>query len=112
VRPGDAGAGASLADADASVVVTPWTQLVMTSLLPGRNYSFSVLALALGMESAPVAVHQATRPSSPIIEELTPVGGGLNVSWKSDVTSKQVGTVLDPPFFVLVVLVLLRNTHI
>ena len=28
-------------------------------------------------------------PSSPIIEELTPVPNGLNVSWKSDVTSKQ-----------------------
>ena len=28
-------------------------------------------------------------PSSPIIEELTPVLNGLNVSWKSDVTSKQ-----------------------
>ena len=28
-------------------------------------------------------------PSSPIIEELTPIFNGLNVSWKSDVTSKQ-----------------------
>lgn len=28
-------------------------------------------------------------PSSPIIEELTPIPNGLNVSWKSDVTSKQ-----------------------
>lgn len=28
-------------------------------------------------------------PASPIIEDLEPILGGLNISWKSDVTSKQ-----------------------
>lgn len=79
--------------ADASVVVTPASQLMMTSLLPGRNYSFSVISLSVGMESVATLTHAATRPSSPIIEELTPVANGLNVSWKSDVTSKQVAAV-------------------
>ena len=81
--------GGVLNAADASVIVTTWTQFIMTSLLPGRNYSFSVVSLSVGMESSPVITYQATRPSSPIIEELLPVIGGLNVSWKSDVTSKQ-----------------------
>ena len=28
-------------------------------------------------------------PASPIIEDVAPIEGGLNISWKSDVTSKQ-----------------------
>lgn len=28
-------------------------------------------------------------PASPIIEDVAPITGGLNISWKSDVTSKQ-----------------------
>ncbi|KAI9561811.1 hypothetical protein GHT06_012772 [Daphnia sinensis] len=89
-NPPSAGDVTALNAADTSgVLVTSATQLVMTSLLPGRNYSLSVIALMAGMESESVAVYQATRPSSPIIEELTPVPNGLNVSWKSDVTSKQ-----------------------
>lgn len=42
------------------VLVTSANQLVMTSLLPGRNYSLSVIALMAGMESDSVAVYQAT----------------------------------------------------
>lgn len=30
-----------------------------------------------------------TRPSAPIIEDLKPMIDGLNISWKSDVNSKQ-----------------------
>ena len=30
-----------------------------------------------------------TEPASPIIEELQPIQQGLNISWKSDVTSRQ-----------------------
>ena len=75
--------------ADASVILTYSTQFIMTSLLPGRNYSLTVTSRSDSVESRPVVVYQATRPSSPIIEELTPVVNGLNVSWKSDVTSKQ-----------------------
>lgn len=47
--------------ADASVIVTISTQVVLTSLLPGRNYSLSVISLTAGMESKPVVVYQATR---------------------------------------------------
>ena len=43
--------------ADASVIVTASTQLVLTSLLPGRNYSLSVISLTGGMESKPVVVY-------------------------------------------------------
>jgi cadherin 5 type 2 (VE-cadherin) len=28
-------------------------------------------------------------PSSPIIEDLKPIPNGLNISWKSDVTTRQ-----------------------
>ena len=49
--------------ADASVIVTSSTQFVLTSLLPGRNYSLSVIALSNGMESDDVVVYQATRES-------------------------------------------------
>ncbi|MCL4142342.1 UNVERIFIED_CONTAM: hypothetical protein GTU68_048123, partial [Idotea baltica] len=64
---------------------------VLADLLPGRNYSVSVFALSNGVESLPVAKYVLTKPASPIFEELQPIQGGLNVSWKSDVTSKQAG---------------------
>lgn len=61
-NPPSAGDVTSLNAADTSgVLVTSATQLVMTSLLPGRNYSLSVIALMAGMESESVAVYQATR---------------------------------------------------
>lgn len=57
-----AGDVTALNAADTSgVIVTSSTQFVMTSLLPGRNYSLSVIALMAGMESDAVAVYQATR---------------------------------------------------
>jgi len=57
-----AGDVTALNAADTSgVIVTQSTQFVMTTLLPGRNYSLSVIALTAGMESDPVAVYQATR---------------------------------------------------
>lgn len=59
-----AGDVTALNAADTSgVIVTQSTQFVMTTLLPGRNYSLSVIALTAGMESDPVAVYQATRKS-------------------------------------------------
>lgn len=61
----------------------------MSSLFPGRNYSISIQAVANGMESEEVSVYQATRPSSPIVENLTALDKGLTISWKSDVTSRQ-----------------------
>ena len=33
--------------------------------------------------------HTPLGPASPIIEDVAPIAGGLNISWKSDVTSKQ-----------------------
>lgn len=35
------------------------------------------------------SIYVATRPSAPIIEDLKPMIDGLNISWKSDVNSKQ-----------------------
>ncbi|XP_015930334.2 tyrosine-protein phosphatase 10D isoform X2 [Parasteatoda tepidariorum] len=65
------------------------TNYQLSDLLPGRNYSISVVALSDGVSSEPAAVYQATRPSSPVIEMLEPVALGWNISWKSDVTSRQ-----------------------
>lgn len=63
-NPPSAGDVTALNAADTSgVLVTSSTQLVMTSLLPGRNYSLSVIALMTGMESDSVAVYQATSNS-------------------------------------------------
>ncbi|XP_064488977.1 tyrosine-protein phosphatase 10D-like isoform X2 [Ornithodoros turicata] len=61
----------------------------LVGLLPGRNYSISVMAVSRGAASEPSTVYQATRPASPVIEALEPVGHHMNISWKSDVTSRQ-----------------------
>ncbi|XP_068211170.1 tyrosine-protein phosphatase 10D-like isoform X1 [Palaemon carinicauda] len=58
-------------------------------LYPGRNYSLSVSAISNGVESEPTITYIATKPASPIIEELQPIPRGLNIPWKSDVTSRQ-----------------------
>ncbi|RZF35702.1 hypothetical protein LSTR_LSTR009570 [Laodelphax striatellus] len=59
------------------------------SLLPGRNYSITVQAVSNQVESNESTIYQATKPSSPIIEDLKPIENGLNISWKSDVNSRQ-----------------------
>lgn len=41
------------------------------------------------MESNETTIFVVTRPSSPIIEDLKSIRTGLNISWKSDVNSKQ-----------------------
>ncbi|XP_076062887.1 protein tyrosine phosphatase 10D [Oratosquilla oratoria] len=61
----------------------------ITELYPGRNYSISVVALSKFVESDSTSMYFATRPASPIIEDLKPIPRGLNISWKSDVTSRQ-----------------------
>ncbi|XP_066970280.1 tyrosine-protein phosphatase 10D-like isoform X2 [Macrobrachium rosenbergii] len=61
----------------------------VNKLYPGRNYSLSVSAISNGVESEPTITYIATKPASPIIEELQPIPRGLNISWKSDVTSRQ-----------------------
>uniref|UniRef100_A0A6A7G6Z0 protein-tyrosine-phosphatase n=2 Tax=Hirondellea gigas TaxID=1518452 RepID=A0A6A7G6Z0_9CRUS len=60
-----------------------------TELYPGRNYTVLVYALSNSVESRPDSRNILTKPASPIIEDLQPMPRGLNVSWKSDVTSRQ-----------------------
>ncbi|CAL4063294.1 unnamed protein product, partial [Meganyctiphanes norvegica] len=73
-------------DSRTSVVTEEFT---IAELYPGRNYSVSVSAVSNGIESAETTEWVLTKPASPIIEELQPIPRGLNISWKSDVTSKQ-----------------------
>lgn len=72
-----------------SVEKVKGTFVRLTGLLQGRNYSISVMAVSKGAISEPAVTYQATRPASPVIEALEPVGQHMNVSWKSDVTSRQ-----------------------
>ncbi|XP_037894870.1 tyrosine-protein phosphatase 10D isoform X1 [Glossina fuscipes] len=74
---------------DTSTLSTERTRFSLESLLPGRNYSVSVQALSKKMESNETTIFVVTRPSSPIIEDLKSIKMGLNISWKSDVNSKQ-----------------------
>ncbi|XP_037938051.1 tyrosine-protein phosphatase 10D isoform X1 [Teleopsis dalmanni] len=74
---------------DTSTLTTDRTRFNLESLLPGRNYSLSVQAVSKKMESNETAIYVVTRPSSPIIEDLKSIKSGLNISWKSDVNSKQ-----------------------
>lgn len=64
-------------------------QILLDALLPGRNYSIIVESISKKVESNETILYQATRPSSPIIEDLRPIERGLNVSWKSDVNSRE-----------------------
>lgn len=65
----------------------PW--FLVKGLLDGHNYSITVVAVSNGIESDDVVIYQATIPVSPIIKYLEPTRRGLNISWKSDVTSRQ-----------------------
>ncbi|XP_053697410.1 tyrosine-protein phosphatase 10D isoform X2 [Sabethes cyaneus] len=74
---------------DASTMNTDKTSFALESLLPGRNYSVTVQAISKKMESNETVIFVVTRPSSPIIEDLKSIREGLNISWKSDVNSRQ-----------------------
>lgn len=74
---------------DSSTANTEETSLVMESLLPGRNYSISVQAISKEMESNESSINVVTLPSAPVIEDLKPLVDALNISWKSDVNSRQ-----------------------
>ncbi|XP_037089578.1 tyrosine-protein phosphatase 10D-like [Pollicipes pollicipes] len=74
---------------DSSTTVVGDTKFSVDNLLPGRNYSISVAAVSNGVASEEVAIFQSTKPATPIIENLEPIPEGLNISWKSDVTSRQ-----------------------
>ncbi|XP_038120480.1 tyrosine-protein phosphatase 10D isoform X6 [Culex quinquefasciatus] len=74
---------------DSSTMNTDKTTFALESLLPGRNYSITVQAISKKMESNESTIFVVTRPSSPIIEDLKSIREGLNISWKSDVNSRQ-----------------------
>ena len=74
---------------DSSTMNTDKTEYALNNLLPGRNYSISVQAVSKKMESNETTIYEVTKPSSPIIEDLKSIKEGLNISWKSDVNSKQ-----------------------
>lgn len=70
-------------------VIVEHPRFQVSSLFPGRNYSISIQAVSNGIESEEVSIYQATRPSSPIVENLTALEKALTISWKSDVLSRQ-----------------------
>merc|ERR1719412_3523537 len=74
---------------DSSSISVVQPQFSMENLRPGRNYSIGVRAVSNNIESVSNTAFQATRPSSPFIEVVKPIPGGLNLSWRTDVTSKQ-----------------------
>lgn len=74
---------------DSSTMNTTQTSNVLESLLPGRNYSLTVQSISKKMESNETTIYVVTRPSSPIIEDRKSIKEGLNISWKSDVNSRQ-----------------------
>lgn len=74
---------------DTSIMGTDKTTYILESLLPGRNYSISVQAISKKVESNETVINVLTRPSAPIIEDLKSIREGLNISWKSDVNSRQ-----------------------
>ncbi|XP_050434871.1 tyrosine-protein phosphatase 10D-like isoform X2 [Adelges cooleyi] len=69
-------------------------ECTLDALLPGRNYSIAVRALSgtgVGLAASnDTIVYHTMKPSAPIIEDLRPtIDYGLNVSWKTDVNSRQ-----------------------
>lgn len=74
---------------DTSTMYTNKTNYILGTLFPGRNYSVTVQAISKKMESDETTIFVITRPSSPIIEDLKSIKEGLNISWKSDVNSRQ-----------------------
>lgn len=71
------------------MVETTQTEYKLESLLPGRRYQIDVQALSNGVSSNATSLVRSTRPSAPIIQELRSIPQGLNISWRSDVNSRQ-----------------------
>jgi cadherin 5 type 2 (VE-cadherin) len=77
-------------NSDGVVQVVHDNRILLEDLLAGRNYSIVVVSVSNGVSSEESIVYQPTKPSPPVIGILEPVSGSkLNVSWKSDVTSRQ-----------------------
>ncbi|XP_067123483.1 tyrosine-protein phosphatase 10D-like isoform X2 [Centruroides vittatus] len=75
-------------NSDETVQVVKETKVQLLYLLPGRNYSISIMSLSNGVTSDPVTIYEVTKPASPVIESLMPLKYGWNISWKSDVRSR------------------------
>ena len=79
-------------NSDGTVQITKETKITLENLLDGRNYSISVQALSYGSPSLETTTYQTTKPGTPVIETLESANSlhtSMNVSWKSDVTSRQ-----------------------
>jgi len=77
-------------NSDGTVQVAHDTQVLLKNLLDGRNYSIAVSAVSKGVLSEEEIVYQPTKPAPPVIGVLETIGNQqLNISWKSDVTSRQ-----------------------
>uniref|UniRef100_A0A6P7G206 protein-tyrosine-phosphatase n=1 Tax=Diabrotica virgifera virgifera TaxID=50390 RepID=A0A6P7G206_DIAVI len=74
---------------DSNTINTNQTDISLEALLPGRNYSITVQTVSKDQQSTEESLYVATKPSAPVIEDLRPMIDGLNISWKSDVNSKQ-----------------------
>ncbi|KAK0159849.1 hypothetical protein PV327_010916 [Microctonus hyperodae] len=74
---------------DSNTLTTDKTRIILEALLPGRNYTIIVQAISNKVESNDTVIFQVTRPASPVIEDLKSIERGLNISWKSDVNSRQ-----------------------
>ncbi|XP_063234595.1 tyrosine-protein phosphatase 10D isoform X2 [Bacillus rossius redtenbacheri] len=74
---------------DSNVIFVHETHKTLELLLPGRNYSISVQAVSNGMEGGETTIYQALRPLSPIIQDVKQLVRGLNITWRSDVQSRQ-----------------------
>ena len=78
---------------DGAIRVVHETKAQLIELLHGRNYSIAVQSLSDGSASEETLTFQATRPAPPVIESVQHTWqeerNRLNISWKSDVTSRQ-----------------------
>jgi len=77
---------------DSNTLTTDKTKvkiLLLNEKGPTQSLFFLIQAISNKIESNETVLYQATRPASPVIEDLKPIEKGLNISWKSDVNSKQ-----------------------
>lgn len=74
---------------DSNTLTTNKTSIELDTLLPGRNYSIAVRASSTKKMSNETGLYVVTRPSAPIVKDLKPITDGLNITWKSDVNSRQ-----------------------
>ncbi|GAB6018714.1 hypothetical protein CHUAL_000390 [Chamberlinius hualienensis] len=74
---------------DGGLVTAKSAGTKLKKLFGGRNYSISVTAVSHGIESELTVLYHITGPAPPLIVGLEPLDRGLNLTWKSDVTSLQ-----------------------